>query len=138
MLMCRIGCPASIAFLFLLSSSQIAPAQVVFTGGGAQIVPRDRVPPPRTGTGSIKGRVVDGITGGAVARARVTLTGTMMRAPVLTDASGAFAFANLPPASISISVEKSTYLTTRYPAPGRTVRSNMRPLILADGQALDG
>jgi len=137
MLMPRIGCPAAIGILFLLSSSQIAPAQVVFSGGGAQIPPRDRVPPPRTGTGSIKGRVVDGVTGGAVARARVMLPG-IGRAPILTDASGAFAFANLPAGPINISVDKSTYLSSRYPTPGRTFRSSMRPVILADGQALEG
>ncbi|MBW8714028.1 MAG: carboxypeptidase regulatory-like domain-containing protein, partial [Acidobacteria bacterium] len=134
---CRIGCPASIAFLFLLSSSPVATAQVGGVVGGTQIVPRDRVPPPRTGTGSVKGRVVDGVSGGPVARARVTLMGST-RAMVVTDAGGAFAFANLPPGPINISVDKSTYLNTSYPTRGRTFRSSMRPVMLTDGQALDG
>ena len=137
MLIGRIGCPALLGSLFLLTSSSIAPAQIVGSVSDRQIAPRDRVPPPRTGTGSIKGRVVDGITGGAVARARVTLMGST-RATVLTDASGAFAFSNLPAGPLNLSIDKSTYLSTRYPTAGRTVRSNMRPMVLADGQALEG
>ncbi len=136
MLIGRIGCPASLALLFLLTSSSIVPAQIVGSGANIQIAPRDRVPPPRTGTGSIKGRVVDGMSGAAVARARVTLMGST-RVTVLTDAGGRFAFANLPPGSISISIDKSTYLSSRYPTSERTIRSTMRPLILADGQTLE-
>ena len=146
MLMNRIGCPASVALLLLVLPAS-APAQTVSGGvsggiiqgppGGIQGAPRDRVPPPRTGTGSVKGRVVDGVSGNPVARARVTLQGAT-RVTVVTDASGAFAFANLPPGSISLGVDKSTYLNTRFPAPGRTVRTSFRPVILADGQAMDG
>jgi hypothetical protein len=95
------------------------------------------VPPPRTGTGSVKGRVVDGTTGAAIARARVVMQ-SGARASVLTDASGAFAFANLPPGPFTIGVDKSTYLRGRYPTPGRTIRSNSKPIVLTDGQALDG
>jgi len=133
----RIGCPASLAFLFVLTLFATPTAQTAVPSGNLQIVTRDRVPPPRTGTGSIKGRVVDGITGGPVARARVMLPGSG-RATVLSDGSGAFTFSNLPPGPATISVDKSTYLNSRYPAGGRTIRSNMRPLMLADGQALDG
>ena len=133
----RIGCPALLALLFFATSPLAARGQVVIPNGNVQIAPRDRVPPPRTGTGLVKGRVVDGVTGAAVARARVTLMGAT-RATVLTDASGAFVFSNLPPGSLNISVDKSTYLNSRYPTPGRTIRSSMRPLMLADGQALDG
>ena len=136
MLLSRIGCPASLTLVFLLASSSISPAQVI-VGGAEQVVPRDRVLPPRTGTGSIKGRVVDGVTGAGVARARVMLMGNM-RATALTDASGSFVFANLPAGPVSISVDKSTYLNTRYPQSGRTIRSNSRPTVLADGQALEG
>ncbi len=134
--MCRIGCPAALALAALVVWPSSAPAQVIVPNGSVQIGPRDRVPPTSTGTGSVKGRVVDGVTGAAVARARVMLQGRA-RASVLTDGSGAFVFANLPPGPITIAVEKATYLGTRYPTPGRTIRSNARPLILADGQALD-
>jgi hypothetical protein len=136
MLIGRIGCPA-LVLLFLATSPFAARGQVVISNGNAQIAPRDRVPPPRTGTGSIKGRVVDGVTGAAVGRARVTLMGAT-RASAVTDASGAFVFSNLPPGPVNVSVDKSTYLNSRYPTPGRTIRSSMRPLTLADGQAVDG
>src|SRR3954469_17924488 len=135
MLMSRIGCPASVALLFFILPARV-PAQTVsggvsggiIQGGPGGIVqgpPRDRVPPPRTGTGSVKGRVVDGVTGAALARARVIVQGPT-RMSVSTDASGAFALVNLPPGPINLSVDKATYLSTRFPTPGRTVRSNFR------------
>jgi hypothetical protein len=114
-------------------------AQVV-DPGSTQVPPmRDRVSPPTTGTGVIKGRVVDGVTGAAVARARVRLTGGMARLPVVvTDAAGGFTFRNLPPGGFMLGVDKSTYLTARYPETGRTMRSSPKPLTLAAGQSLDG
>ena len=61
----------------------MAGAQVVSgMGQGTQVPPRDRIPPPTTGTGVIKGRVVDGATGAAVPRARVRLMGGAARVPV--------------------------------------------------------
>ncbi len=120
---------------YVLTTS-VSSAQVVVSGPNGQIIPRDRVAPPRTGRGSVKGRVVDGITGAGVARARVVIQGPL-RLTVITDGSGSFAFANLPPGPITVAVDKSTYLMTRYPTPGRTIRSNMRPLVLADGQAIE-
>jgi hypothetical protein len=98
--------------------------------------PRDRMPPPRTGTAAIKGRVVDGVTGAAVARARVSVQGPN-RLTAVTDGAGAFAFANLPGGPLMLLVEKATYMVARYPAAGRTVRSGSRPLVLLDGQVLD-
>jgi hypothetical protein len=114
----------------------VAPARQIVSRDAQIGPPRDRVPPPRAGTGVIRGRVVDGATGSAVPRARVTVQGGM-RPSMLTDASGVFAFGNLPAGPMMISVDKSTYLSTRYPAPGRTVRSGSRPIMLADGQVLD-
>jgi len=116
--------------------ASVASAQVTSAIGTDQVVSRDRIPVQRTGTGSVKGRVLDGTTGAGVARARVVIQGAT-QSTVMTDASGTFTFANLPPGPITLAVNKSTYLATRYPAPGRTLRSNMRPLMLADGQALD-
>jgi hypothetical protein len=98
--------------------------------------PRDRVPPPRTGTAIVKGKVVDGATGAALARARVTVQGPT-RTSVLTDAGGGFAIRNLPAGPLILSVDKPTYLPNRYPQPGRTIRSGNRPLVLLDGQVLD-
>jgi hypothetical protein len=117
----------------LALSAAIAFAQL------APAPPRDRAPAPRVGTGAIKGRVVDGETGRALARARVRLTGQGGQRPVIvTDDSGAFAFAALPAGSYGLSVDRATYLPTQYPEPGQTMRSGYRPLVLADGQILDG
>src|SRR6186713_1743538 len=95
----------------------------VVVSGATQTPPRDRVLPPRTGTGVIKGRVVDGTTGAAVARARVMLQGPAAGAPTVTDADGAFTFTSLPPGPVTLMVQKSTYLPARYPAGGRTIRA---------------
>ena len=139
--MFRSGCPVRLVIvsLFLLALAVPAPAQQVVinpTVQGGSPPPRDRVPPPRTGTGVIKGRVVDGVTGAPVARARVMLQGSG-RSTATTDASGAFTFSGLPMGPVMISVDKSTYLNARYPAAGRTIRSNVRPAVLADGQTMD-
>jgi uncharacterized protein (DUF2141 family) len=103
---------------------------------------RDRPQPPRIGTGAIRGRVVDGQSGAAVPRARVRLAGFQgqgVQAPsVLTDDSGTFAFTTLPPGMYSVSADKGTYLSGRYPEGGQTLRTGFRPLPLADGQVLDG
>src|SRR4029453_11961760 len=82
------------------------------------------------------GRVVDGVTGAAIPRARVMLQGSR-RSPMMTDGSGVFTFTELPMGPVMISVDNPPYLGTRYPAPGRTIRSNSRPLILAEGQTID-
>lgn len=60
------------------------------------------------------------------------------RPPAFTDASGAFAFANLPAGPYSLSAEKPTYLPGRYPEPGRSMRDSGRPIVVRDGQVIDG
>jgi hypothetical protein len=56
----------------------------------------------------------------------------------MTDASGAFAFAGLPAGPYSLSVDKAGYQPAAYPERGRGMRSTSKPLILQDGQTLDG
>ena len=131
----RIAGHAGFAVILVLVGPANVPAQRG-PGGNVQIAPRDRVPPPRTGTAVVKGRVVDGTTGAAVPRARVTVQGGA-RVSVRTDAGGAFAFTNLPGGPVMLMVEKATYLQGRYPSGGRTVRSNVRPVTVLDGQTLD-
>ena len=103
---------------------------------------RHRPSIPQVGTAAIKGRVVDAQTGMPVSRARVRLSrmggGEQPSPSFLTDQSGAFAFTALPAGSYSISVDKTTYLTGRYPDDGQTLRTRMRPLTVIDGQAVDG
>jgi hypothetical protein len=102
-------------------------------------VPRDRPPAqPRTGSGTIRGRVVDGLTGDAIARARVRLTmAGVQQAVVMSSGDGEFSFGKLPDGSFSITADKATYLQARFPDQGRTFRSSMRPKRLAAGEALD-
>ena len=98
----RTGCPfpLAVALLLLFAATSLAgQAEIVSALQGTP--PRDRVPPPRTGTGVVRGRVVDGVTGAAIARARVTLQGGK-RAFVTTDGNGAFVFAELPAAQVWI------------------------------------
>lgn len=119
----------------LFSASDAHGGQVVFSPPGP---PRDRVPPARVGTSTLKGRVADAVTGSPVARARVRITGGGPRPSVLTDASGAFVFAGLPAGPYTLSVEKASYQSAAYPDRGRGMRSMSKPLILQDGQTLDG
>jgi hypothetical protein len=117
----------------------IAAAQV---GSLPQPPPRDRPQPPAVGTATIKGRVVDGQSGAAIARARVRLSGFQRSngqlPSVQTDDVGAFAFSAVPAGNYSIQADKSTFLSGRYPETGETLRTNFRPLTVADGQTVDG
>jgi hypothetical protein len=102
--------------------------------------PRDRpLAPPRVGTAVIKGRVVDGVTGYPVARARVRVMSGPggPKPPVLTDSMGAFELTALPQGPCTLTVEKSTYLPGRFPEAARSVRARMQPLVLRDGQVID-
>jgi hypothetical protein len=102
--------------------------------------PRDRAPaPPRVGTAVIKGRVVDGVSGNPIARARVRVMSGPAgpKPPVVTDSTGAFEFTALPPGSCTLIVEKSTYLPARHPEVARSLRARMQPLLLRDGQVIE-
>ena len=117
---------------FLLSTADVHGGQIEFSPPGP---PRDRLPPPRVGTSTLKGRVVDGVTGVPVARARVRIG---VRPLVVTDASGTFVFAGLPAGQYTLSVEKVGYRSAAYPLRGRGMRPTSKPLILPDGQTVDG
>src|SRR5882672_8296021 len=85
--------------------------------------PRDRPPPP-TGTAIIKGRVIDAQTGIGLARARVRLQGPASnRPPVVTDDTGAFKLTDVPAGSVFIGVDRSGYMSARYPDIGKTIRA---------------
>ena len=102
--------------------------------------PRDRMPVRRVGTAVIRGRVVDGVTGDPIARARVrVMSGPTSSSPVLTDAEGLFAVTGLPSGGTGLMVEKATYIPSRIPdGPNNaTVRTRMQPLMLRDGQVID-
>ena len=101
--------------------------------------PRDRPPAAPTETAIIKGRVVDAETGNALARARVRLQAPGNRPPVLTDDTGAFKITEVPAGPVSLFVDRSGYMTSRYPEAGKTIRANVRSVVtIADGQVLEG
>src|SRR5262245_41961110 len=77
--------------------------------------PRDPGATPRVGTGVIQGRVIDGASGKAIARARVSLEGNQPRSPVLTNERGEFTFSKLPSGGYRLRVAKSTYLMATLP-----------------------
>jgi Carboxypeptidase regulatory-like domain len=115
-----------------------AAAQIPTSPPAQATPPRDRVPPPRVGTSGLKGRVIDAATGAPVARARVRIQGGGGPRPsVLTDSSGRFAFGGLPAGPYSLTADKSTYMAGRYPEAGRSIRSNMKALMLAEGEVVD-
>jgi hypothetical protein len=116
----------------------LIPGPIRPTGEGAPS--RDAAPRPTVGTAAIRGRVVDGVTGEPIVRARVRVSGGMaMVAPLLTDGEGRFSFSKLPAGGYSVSVEKPPYESTSHPAAGRTLRSRVyQPLMLRDGEARDG
>lgn len=97
--------------------------------------PRDRVPEPAVGTGSIRGQVVDGVTGRPVARARIRLMGRSPKGPILTDGTGGFSFAGLAPGPYTFRIERNGYMATAFPETGRYVRASMRPFMLANGES---
>ena len=106
----------------------------------AQSTPsRDRAPAPPTGTAIIKGRVIDAQTGIGLARARVRLQGPASnRPPVVTDDTGAFKLTDVPAGSVFIGVDRSGYMSARYPDIGKTIRAIFRSLTVANGQVLEG
>jgi Carboxypeptidase regulatory-like domain len=111
---------------------------IAVSTAAAQPLPlRDR-PPQQTGAGRIKGRVVDAQTGSPVPRARVRLSGPqlMNRAPVVTDETGGFEFANLVAGRFVLTAGRPGYATTQFPEQGRTVRGGSGPLMVAEHETV--
>jgi hypothetical protein len=136
--MARMNRPAWVGVLILLgllfAGSAAQARQIDFAPPGP---PRDRLPPPRVGTATLTGRVVDGITGVPLPRTRVRINGGGPRPSVTTDASGNFVFSRLPAGPYTVIVEKSGYQSGAYPERGRGMRPTTKPLVIQEGQALD-
>jgi len=138
-------CRCFIVLLAAMLTAGASVAQVVDVVSGVppaptvQGQPRDRAPARRVGTAVIRGRVVDGVTGAPVPRARVrVMNGPTSSSPVLTDAEGAFEFTKLPSGPTTLVAEKATYMLGRVPeVTATTVRARMQPLVLRDGQLLE-
>jgi Carboxypeptidase regulatory-like domain len=102
-----------------------------------QVPPRDRPSAPQVGKAVIRGRVVDGVTGRPVARARVRLDGRARKGPVLTDGNGSFVFSEVPAGPYSFFIERNGYLPISMPEQGRSLRGRGRPVIVRDGEERD-
>ncbi len=80
---------------------------------------------------SIKGHVVDAATKVPLAGARVRLTGSSQREPIVTGDSGAFAFDGLPAGTYAFGIERTDYLPASWPAPSRWIRRRENPITIA-------
>jgi hypothetical protein len=99
--------------------------------------PRDRPPDPQSGTGTVRGRVIDAVTGRPIARARVKLNiRSTTQGPVLTDANGGFVFTGLPAGPLNFAVERNGYLNTVFPE-ARSIRARGRILAVGNGETRD-
>jgi protocatechuate 3,4-dioxygenase beta subunit len=93
--------------------------------------------PPQTGTGIIRGRVLDRDTGAPLPKVRVTLraSGVSQLPHSLTDASGYYELDDLPAASFTVTASKGGHVTLEYGQ--RRPSERGRPVELADGEAAD-
>jgi hypothetical protein len=107
-------------------------------------LPQPTRPPPRdaaglaaaaTGTGRIRGRVLQAGTTTPLRRAQVSLTGEQnVRRLVTTDGEGRYEFSDLPAGRFTISAAKGGYLTLQYGQ--RRPFEPGRPVTLTAAQAL--
>ena len=122
-----------------------AQAQIVTTtqqiqiGPGGDGGPLQMLPPGRqakTGTSSLRGRVIAIDTGNAVRRAQVRISGPDIGTKTaLTDAQGRFEFRELPAGRFNVSVSKSGFVTMSY-GQNRPFEPG-RPIELADAQKME-
>ena len=123
---------------FTLCLLLLGPGWSMAQAGPPQAPLRDRLPPPRTGNAVVKGKVVDGVTGAPVARARVRLmNGGAPRAAVLSDGQGQFTFPGAVAGPFTVMAEKASYIAGRYPETQRSLRARSTPPLLRDGQTVD-
>ena len=111
--------------------------QVMRPGGDG--APMQMLPPGRqakTGTGSLRGRIVAIDTGAAVRRAQVRISGPDIGTKTaLTDAQGRYEFRDLPAGRFNVSVSKSGFVTMQY-GQNRPYEPG-RPIELAEAQKMD-
>lgn len=98
---------------------------------------RDLRQPPAEGTATIRGRVVDGLTGMPIARAKVRTGNRDPRTArtANTDTEGVFTLTRVPAGQVMLAAEKAAYLPGTYPERQRTMRAVN--VTISDGQTLD-
>ncbi len=83
----------------------------------AQGPPRDQRPVAKTGTATIRGRVLAGDTGRPLRRVRITVSAPELAGnnrTASTDADGRYELTELPAGQYTVTVNRSGYLTLRY------------------------
>ena len=110
-------------------------------GGNQGREGRGRGPELRTGTSSIRGRVINATTGAPVRRAQIEAIylvaqgrGETARAPrtETTDDNGAFLFSNLPAGRWTLRASRNGYIDQQFGQ--RSAFSSVEPVTLGDGQ----
>ena len=137
--------PRQIALAFLAAATlavapggaQAAQQQIVITGspdGPIQMGPRGQA--TKTGTATIRGRVVAMDTGQAIRRAQVRLTGAELgMKSALTDGNGRYEFKDVPAGRVNLSVSKGGFVNMQY---GQTRPFEPgRPIEVSDGQLME-
>jgi hypothetical protein len=118
----------------MASWSLVLSALVAF---GLQVIPARDAGTRGQGGASIKGRVVDATTKAPVPGARVRLSGTSQRGPMLTDDVGAFVFTGLPAGTYSFVIERNGYLSTSWPDTSGWIRRREAAIELAATENLE-
>lgn len=125
--------------LMLAALANTALAQTATPGQTTRTPPRDpRAATTPTGSGIIRGQVVDATTGAPIRRATVSTFAADFRGgrpSVLTDDNGRFELTELSPGKYPVSASKSTYVGSTY---GQTrARGPGTPIELADKQVVE-
>ena len=129
---------AAIALLMLLTfPAQPSTVQSVSGTAATPSTVRDRRL-MSTSQSALHGRVIDGVTGVPVPRAKLMVRGARAEVvdAVVTGADGNFSVTNLPAGGYTIFVEKPTYLLGRFPVRSKSLRQMQREITLGDGQVI--
>src|SRR3954470_14294348 len=100
------------------TSAQEVRQTIQIDGGPGGNMPLGMLPPGRpakTGTSTVRGRIIAGDTGSGLRRAQVRITGPDIGSKTsLTDAQGRYEFRELPAGRFNISVTKSGFVTMQF------------------------
>jgi hypothetical protein len=133
-------CALSVGAAFVpAAGAQVVNQQIQVIGPGGDGSSLQMLAPGRqakTGTGSLRGRVVANDTGSAVRRAQVRISGPDIGTKTaLTDAAGRYEFRDLPAGRFNVSVSKSGFVTMSY-GQNRPFEPG-RPIELVDAQKME-
>jgi hypothetical protein len=124
-----------ITLVVVLAAATPASAQLPIPRPAPGAPARDAVGPAPSGTGRIRGRIVQAGTTTPIRRAQITLTGDRnLTRIVTTDGEGRYEISELPDGRFTLTAAKGGYVTTQY-GQHRSFEPG-RPVVLAAGQTL--